>query len=510
MYLIGIDLGTTAVKTVLFNDEGDVIQSVSSEYTTEFPTEGAAEQDPSVWWNATLNTLKKLISEQPQDRRNVAAISVSSQSPTMLPLDKNGKPLKKAMIWMDRRSDDQCKHIEEIVGRERITEITGNRADAYFMLPKLLYFRENEPELFEKTTKFLQVNGYIAYQLSGEFSIDRSSAGLTLLYDIENQNWSEELFSKLDLNASLLGPINEPHDILGKVKKSLSEEIGFKSPPMVVAGTVDGPAAALEAGVVHSKTICDMSGTSSVIQTIVDNQFTHEKLTVLPHVIPNKSLLFGSMSSTGGSLKWFRNQLGFMERAAGDLLQKDAYYIMDKEVENLPTNPTGIIYLPYLMGERSPLWDSKVRSMFFGITASTTRSHLIKAIMEGVAFGLKHNIEVLQSKGLDFNEIRSVGGGSNSDIWNQLKANVSGIPLTLPETSIGAPFGDAVVAGYACGYFSDYAEFIDKKVKVKKEYIPDPRLTEKYHELFEIYKNLYLDNKESFDKLHDIRVRLND
>lgn len=509
MYLIGIDLGTTAVKTVLFDDEGAVINSESREYSTEFPTEGAAEQDPWIWWKATLYSLKALIAEQPLDRRNVAAISVSSQAPTMLPLDINGNPLRKAMIWMDRRSDPQCKQLEDLIGIDRVFQITGNSIDSYFMLPKLLHFRENEPDLFDKTDRISQANGFIAFQLSGVMSFDRSSAGLSLLYDNNKGDWSNEIFSLTGLDKHLVGEINEPHDILGKVKKCLSEEIGFTSPPLVVAGTVDGPAAALESGAIRAHIICDMSGTSSVIQTVVDTSVSHNKLTVLPHILPKKNLLFGSMSSTGGSLKWFRNQFGYMEKIAGEILNRSPYSIMDEQVENLPRKPSCIIYLPYLMGERSPLWDSKVRSMFFGITASTTRSQLIKSIMEGVAFGLKHNIEILQSGGLSFNEIRSVGGGSNSDVWNQLKADVTGIPLLLPTTSIGAPFGDAAVAGYACGCFSSYSEFIDKNVRIKKEYVPDPKVTEQYHKLFMMYKKLYHDNKENFNQLHAIRSHLN-
>lgn len=508
MYLIGIDLGTTAVKTVLFDPEGSVIDVRNHEYPTEYPSVGAAEQDPIAWWEATADSIKSLMAAQPKEKRNVGAISVSSQAPTMLPLDKQGKPLRKAIIWMDRRSDEQCEYLKSTIGGERIFATTGNIVDAYFLLPKLLYFRDTEPELFEQTEQLLQANGYIAYRLSGEYSYDRASAGLSLLYDYRSRTWSDELFNELSLDKGLFGPIRESHEILGRVIPSLSEELGFASPPLVLAGTVDGSAAAIESGTVDPHIVCDTIGTSSVIMAVVDTDVTHDKLAILPHVIPDVNLMFGSMSSTGASLKWFRDEFGQPERIAADLLKASPYALMDSQVEGLGEKPSGLIFLPYLMGERSPLWDSTVRSMFFGITASTTRAEIVKSIMEGVAFGLKHNIEELESKDLTFNEIRAIGGGSNSDVWNQMKADITGIPVTLPTTSIGAPFGDAAICAYALGYISDYREFIDRNVKIKKVYEPRKGVTAMYEELFSLYKRLYLDNKENYERLHQIRLSL--
>jgi len=507
-YLIGIDIGTTAVKSVLFDDEGHLIRSSSREYQTMFLQEGYVEQDPEVLWHETLNTLKELTAESTQAERAVSAIAVSSQAPTLLPLDAAGQPIRNAVIWMDRRSDKQCNELRASIGQDTIFHITGNSPDPYYTLPKLLWYRENEKENFEKTASLLQINGYINFRLTGELSIDRSHAGLTELYDIRRQTWSETLFSALELSTDLFPPIRDPYAVIGRVKHALSEEIGFTKPPLVTAGTVDGTAAALESGTVSPGTVCEMTGTSTVLLSAVAGIATNPHLTFLAHAVNGINLLIGTMSSTGAGLKWFRDEMGLAECNAAKLLCRDPYQIMDEEVEGLPDGPSGLIYLPYLMGERSPIWNSAARAVFFGISAKTKRPHMIKAILEGAALGLLHNIEELRSSSIDISEIRSVGGGSRSAVWNQIKADVTGIPILLPNTATGAPFGDALIAGYAAGCFSDMREAADKQVTIKQTFAPDAHNTALYRELFEIYKDIYLSNRENFQKLQHIRTKL--
>lgn len=507
-YVIGVDVGTTALKTVLFDEFCSLTDAAEMEYPTQHAAEGYAEQHADQWWDAMMRTMQTLSRRNPEAFSKVAAISISSQAPTMLPIDAEGRPLRPAMIWMDRRSERQCDDLRETIGNDLFFRITGNSIDPYYILPMLLWFRENEPELFSRTEKILQVNGYLNYRLTGVCSIDRAHAGLSLLYDLSTGSWSQELTAAAGIPMDLFPPIYDSHEVIGQVTPALSAELGFGSPPLVAAGTVDGPAAALESGTIRQGSVCEMTGTSTVLLSAVEEIKTNKKLSIFPHAIENRYLLFGAMSSTGAGLKWFRNTLGNDEKISAGLLGMSSYQIMDREVEQLPELPTGLLYLPYLAGERSPIWDSDARGVFFGLTSTTTRAQLIKSIMEGGALALKHNLEVLQQSGVSVSEIRSVGGGSKSGVWNQMKADITGVPIHIPKTSIGAPMGDAFIAGFAAGCFSNMAEAVDRTVATEQVFEPNLENYALYLECFELYKVLYLSNTDNFKQLKRLREQI--
>lgn len=507
-FLLGIDLGTTAVKSALFSDEGALVGQASSEYETYYPYENAAEQMPDDWWRATVLTIQDVLQTTRINGGEIASIAVSSQAPTMLPLDKNGRPLYPALIWMDQRADEECTLLREILSEETIFQMTGNTINSYYVLPELLWYKRNKPELYAQTFKILQANGYINVKLTGKYSIDRSHAGLTLLYDIRERQWVENFFEVLELPLELFPPIFECHEIIGEVTKEAAKETGLTPGIKVVAGVVDGTAAALEAGTVSDGHVCEMTGTSTVILAASTNIITDPRLTYLPHAVKDTSLLIGTMSSTGASLKWFRNQLGFGEQTTASILGMDPYDVMNLEAGKIPNRPSGVIFLPYLAGERSPIWDNTARGVLFGLSANTTRAQLIKALMEGAALGLNHNLEVLKEGGVTVTEIRTVGGGAKSDVWNQIKADITNTPILIPETAIGAPFGDVVLAGHGVGIFTDVKDTINQLVKIRKVYEPRARNVSLYQEMFEIYKDLYIHLKPDFKKLHKLRSKL--
>ncbi len=506
-FLLGIDIGTTAVKSAVFSDDGILRGEASAEYETFYPAENAVEQRPEDWWRATVFTIQKVLHSSRVHSRDIAAIGVSSQGPTMLAVDKRGHPLHPALIWMDQRADSACAWLHQTLGEEMIFGVTGNIINSYYVLPELLWFRQNKPEIYADTSKILQANGYINLKLTGQYSIDRSHAGLTLLYDIQQRQWAGNLFQAVDIPPDIFPEIFECHAIIGEVTDTAAKETGLKAGTPVIAGTVDGTAAALEAGVIHDGSVCEMTGTSTVIMAALTDLMTNKRLTFFPHAVQGAFLLVGAMSSSGASLKWFKNQLGLVEQNTSVLLEIDPYDVMNREVERLADGPSGLIFLPYLAGERSPIWDNKARGVFFGLSANTTRGEMIKALFEGTAFGLKHNIDVLTEGGMAVTEIHSVGGGAKSAVWNQIKADITNIPIMVPETAIGAPFGDVVLAGHGIGLFPDLSQTIRKFVTIQEIYEPRSEYVQKYQEMFAIYKNLYIHLQADFANLYHLKQR---
>ena len=504
-FLVGIDIGTTAVKSALLSLDGKVIGQAAMEYQTFYPYENAVEQRPEDWWKGVVMTLRKVLQDTGLDSGEIAAIGVSSQAPTMLPVDKNGNPLHPALIWMDQRSDEACAWLRETPGEETIYQVTGNMPNSYYVLPELLWFKQQKPELYAKTYKILQTNGYVNFKFTGQYSIDRSHAGLTQLYDMRRGQWAEEIFRVAELSPEIFPEIFECHDVIGEVTREAAEETGLKAGTPVIAGMIDGAAASVEGGAVRSGEVCEMTGTSTVLNAVMGEVITDERLTIYPHAVQDTFLLYGAMSSSGASLKWFKGQLGLAEQNTSALLGIDPYEVMNREIETCPDGPSGIIFLPYLCGERAPIWDHKARGVFFGLSTSTTRADMLKSLFEGTAFALKQNVDVLEGKGLSISEIRTVGGGAKSSIWNQLKADITNTPIVIPETSIGAPFGDGVVAGYGVGLFSDLPETIEQLVKIRDVYEPRPQYVQAYQEMFAIYKDLYPHLQEDFARLHHVK-----
>ncbi|GAK60100.1 hypothetical protein U27_07088 [Candidatus Vecturithrix granuli] len=504
-YLLGIDVGTTAVKSAIFSDEGLLIDQASAEYDTYYPYQNAAEQAPDDWWQAVVLTIREILEKTRIQSSDIAAIAVSSQGPTMLAVDRKGLPVHPALIWMDQRADDACAFLRETIGEELIFHTTGNAINSYYVLPELLWLKQKKPDLYAKTYKVLQANGYIVLKLTDQYTFDRSQAGLTLLYDIQTGQWAENLFASLELPLDVFPPVSECSAVIGEVTQTAAKETELKAGTPVIAGMVDATAAALEAGAIRDGTTCEMTGTSTVIMAALTHPITDARLTFFPHSVQDTFLLIGPMSSTGASLKWFKNQLGLAEQNAAALFGIDPYEVMNREVEKLADGPSGIIFLPYLAGERSPIWDNKARGVFFGLSVDTTRAHLIKSLFEGTAFGLKHNLDVFTEGGMTVTEIRSVGGGAKSAVWNQIKADVTNSPILIPETAIGAPFGDIVLAGHGIGLFPDLVQTIRQFIKIRTIYEPRPQHVQGYQEMFAIYKDLYIHLQSDFAKLYDLK-----
>lgn len=499
MYKLGIDLGTTTVKVILFSTGITEVAQSSHEYRgLKFENENWAQQDALGWWEGTCKCIKEVLQESGVSGSEIRAIGVSGQGPTFLLLDKDGEPVWDSIIWMDRRSEGECKEIAEIISNEDIFAITGNNIDASFLASKFLWMKKNQPEEYSRATKLLSTNGYINYKLTGEFSCDRTNAAVSLLYDIHNRCWSKEILNKLDIDENLMAPLFNPEDIVGHVKKDIADQLGLAEGIPVVAGTVDAMAGCVEAGVISGGKVFEATGTSSVFAAAFDEVVTHPCLMSAVGLNETNGLMIGAMSTSGASYQWCRNVISNSER------NEDAYIEMEKIIEDQAKDPTKIIFLPYMAGERSPIWNSDSRGVFFGLSLGTKRAQLYRAVMEGTSFALRDNIEIAKASGVKIDSIHSVGGCCNSEMWLKIKASIINMPIKMPTVNFGAPGGAAMLTMKAIGEYSSIAEAVEDCVKVDKVVYPVEEWVEHYDKMFKIYKSLYNHTTEDFTALANL------
>lgn len=502
--LIGIDIGTTSAKAVVFDPAGTPLAQAGQEYPTHYPQPNWAEQNPEDWWRATCAVLRQLFTQHGIDARAVAGVGVSCQAPTMTAVDRQGRPLAPALIWMDRRSEPQCAWLREQIGEEVITQTNGGRIDPYYLAPKLLWFKEHAADRYGETHQVLQANGYIVRRLCGVFGMDLSHGPITLCFDSKRQNWSEPLLAQMGIDPARLPALQPCGAVVGEVTASAGEATGLASGTPVIAGMTDGTAAAVEAGLVNAGDAVEMTGQSTVLLICSDRSYLGNELIPLGHAVPGKHLVVGALVASGGALRWFRDQLGEVERHEAERLGIDPFERLSQLATQSPPGANRLLFLPYLYGERSPIWDSDARGVFFGLSLATQKADLVRAIMEGAAFGLRHNVEAAATGGFPLARLACVGGGSRSAIWNQIKADVLNRPLHLPAAATGAPLGDAIVAAAAVGLYPSVEDAVVGMVQRGAIYQPQPAVARRYDALYPVYRGLYPALKESFQKLADI------
>ena len=359
------------------------------------------EQEPEDWWQATCKAIREALEKVEHGPEKVLGLAVSSQAPTLLPLDNSGRPMRPAIIWMDRRAEAETVRLTELLGADEIYRITGNRPDAFYLAPRLLWLRNHEPEILKRTWKFAQVNGYINFRLTGRLTVDPAHAVLMQMRNRATREWSEELCSACGVDPSQFPEIIEGHKIQGEVGVEAAEATGLKAGTPVMAGIVDSPAAALEAGVTAPGIAVEMTGTSTVVIIPNDRGVTEPALIAMPHALPGIHLLLGAMVSSGGCLRWFRDQFGQPADPSASNDRADSYDLLTRPAEEIEPGSAGVIFLPYMMGERSPLWHTNARGVFFGLSLATPKAALVRAILEGAAFALRHNVEVAARAGAE-------------------------------------------------------------------------------------------------------------
>jgi xylulokinase len=502
--LLGIDVGTSSVKAVLVEPRGTVRAVGHAEYPLHHIRPAWVEQDPEDWWRGTCQAVREALAKVLQGAERVLGLAVSCQAPTLLALDRSGRPLRPAMIWMDRRAEAEIVRLAEQMGADQIYRVTGNRPDAFYVAARLLWLREHEPDVLKQTWQFAQVNGYINYRLTGRLTLDPAHAVLLQMRDYHKEEWSAALCDACGVKPSQFPEVVPAHCPQGEVTVQAAEATGLRAGTPVMAGTVDSASAALEVGVVEPGIAAEMTGTSTVVIIPNDRGLTEPALIAMPHALPGIHLLLGAMVASGGCLRWFRDQFGQPEMQAAAESKTDAFDLLTREAAKIEPGSGGLIFLPYMMGERSPLWHTNARGVFFGLTLATPKAAMVRAILEGTAFALRHNMEVAMRVGAEIREVRSVGGCSRSDLWNQIKADVLGRPLLLPQVSVGSPFGCAVLAGMGVGVFPDVRKSLLEMVQLTRRFEPNPANQERYTRSYQVYRDIYEHLKVDFDHLASI------
>jgi xylulokinase len=507
-FVIGVDVGTTAVKAVLLDRELQLLaESASHEHPTVYPPGHAAgaEQDPDDWWRGAATAIREVLALAGAARGQVAAVAVSSQSPCVVLLDRGGRPVRPALIWMDRRADPLCR--DRAAHDAAVRARAGNAIDPYYAAPKLAWLLRHEPESARRARRFLLANGYVAFRLTGAHSIDSGNAGLTLLAGAPEVRWEPELLELWGIPAEWLPPIVHPTEVVGRVTADGAQATGLLEGTPVVAGLVDAVAASLEAGLAGEGEVCDMTGQSTCINAAVPAAALAQGIgafTTCAYPVPGLFLLVGTMVATGGILRWFRDQLGALA-TRGDLpdagLQAqvleavtrggERFSALDRLAATAPPGSNGLVLLPYFLGERSPIWDSDARGVLLGLSMATTRADVVRAILEGTAYGLHHNLEEMRALGLRFPALKVVGGGAQGRTWNQIKADVTGLAVEIPAEARGATVGSALAAAAGAGLIPGLAEGVRRRYRAGLVIAPDPGRHALYQGYYGLYRQAY-------------------
>lgn len=505
-YLLGIDLGTSATKTVLFDTCGRAICSASREYPLYQPQNGWAEQDPYDWWNATIETTREVIAKTKIDSKEIKGIGISGQMHGLVMLDKNGEVLRKSIIWCDGRTTDECKEITETIGQKRLIEITANPALTGFTAGKILWVRKNEPEIYERCAHILLPKDYIRYKLCNVFATEVSDASGMNLLDVKNRCWSDEVLKKLDISKDMLGKMYESCEITGKVTDKASKLTGLYEGIPVVGGAGDNAAAAIGTGIVEKGNAFTTIGTSGVVFAHTDNVTIdlEGRVHTFCSAVKGCWTVMSCTLAAGLSLKWFRDQFCESEISTANAMDVDPYYLIDKEAEKSPIGANRLIFLPYLMGERSPILDEKARGAFIGLSAIHKKRDMIRAVLEGVIFAQKDCLDVFDEMNINPDKMIACGGGAASPLWKQIMADVYDCHVYTVDNKEGPALGVAILAGVGVGIYSDVQSACKQILKMKDKSEPIRENTDKYAQIYNIYKQLYPALKEPYKALSKI------
>lgn len=490
MYYIGIDLGTSAVKLLLLSSDGTIEKITSREYPLSFPKPGWSEQNPYDWFRQTMDGLKELLSDC--DRSQVAGISFGGQMHGLVSLDENGEVIRPAILWNDSRTTEECDYLNNVIGKEKLSEYTANISFTGFTAPKVLWLKKNEPENYSKIAKLLLPKDYLCYRLTGKFATDVSDASGTLYFDVKNRQWSEEMCEILGIKEEWLPKVYESYEAVGTLLPEIAKELGVPETVKVAAGAGDNATAAVGTGTVGDGA-CNISlGTSGTL-FISSAKFGVDENNALhsfAHADGSYHLM-GCMLSAASCNKWWMDEIIGTKDYAGE----------QEAIAKLGENH--VYFLPYLMGERSPHNDPLARGTFTGLTMDSTRADMTQAVLEGVAFALRDSFEVAKKLGIDVKCSKICGGGAKSPLWKKMVANILNITLEVPEIEEGPSMGGAMLAAVACGEFEDVKEVAEKMVKVKERIEPEPELVLKYEKQYQKFKKIYPALKPVFNEWED-------
>jgi xylulokinase len=493
MKLLGIDVGTGGTRAVVLDEAGSVIASATAEHAAfASPQTGWAEQDPRDWWRATTQAVRGVLSQPGVSADEVAGVGFSGQMHGAVLLDDGEEVLRPALIWCDQRTDAQCKTITSRIGSSRLIELTANPALTNFTLTKLLWVRDHEPELWSRFRYFLLPKDYVRLHLTRERATDVADASGTLLLDVANRRWSDAMLDALEINKSCLPALFESSEVTGHVSVEGAAETGLREGTPVVAGAGDQAAGAVGMGIVQPGAVSATIGTSGVVFAATSRPALDKggRVHTFCHAIPGRWHVMGVTQAAGLSLRWFRDRFG-LGCNGSSMHDGDPYDLLCKEAASAPPGSDGVLWAPYLMGERTPHLDPEARAALVGLAASHTRAHALRAILEGVAFSLRDTLTIFAEMKVPVESIRLGGGGARGSLWRQIQADIYGREVEILTAEEGAAYGAALLAGVGVGAWSSVDEACAQSVRVAERVAPDASRTALMNKRYSAYRALY-------------------
>ena len=509
--LIGIDIGSTNVKTVLFDKNCNVLASETQEYTTIIPKPSWTEYNPEEWWDCVKNTLKRAISKTQLDPNRIAGIGLSSLGCCPVPMDENGRVVYNGIPWSDQRAQDEVNFLIDNC-KDMIFEACKNIPTTMNAIPHLMWIKNNEPQIYKRIYKFSEPSGFLAQRFTGEYTLDFSFASsLDFGFDLKTLDWSEELIKAMGLDIEKYPRAHPNKECLGYVNAKAAKETGIVEDIPVFAGGPDFTPGALAAGALFSGQGYYSMGSGANMITLTDNQAVASPylISIIHAKGPQLRMLDGVQGSIGYSMRWFRDNFAGLEQISSSVLENNisAFELMNMEAIKTKPGAGGLIYIPYLFGKFHPILNPSAKGVFFGVSPTTTRAHMIRAIMEGCSYDMYQSLKSSLNMGLNVDEIIATGGPSKSNMWCQIMADITNRKIKTVTAPEAAPFGDAILAGVGTGLFADFEDFLDRAIKVDRVFEPNEKNHSIYEELFALYEDIYENTLKDFDRLLELQLR---
>jgi xylulokinase len=502
--LLGLDIGTSGVKSILINEMGETLASAFADYPLSTPKPNWVEQDPLDWWNATVKVIQKIISSPIISLNQLAGIGLSGQMHSLVILGKNNAVLRPAILWSDTRTDEECAEINRTFDIELLKRTVANPAIEGFTLPKILWVRKHEPDVFNKIARVLLPKDHIRYKLTGEFAMEVSDASGTLMFDVWKRKWSGELLQKLNLPETWLPAVFDSVDVCGRILPEVSKLTGLPVGLPVVGGGADNTCGAVGTGVISEGQVLASIGTSGVVFAPTRTPKVEKEMRVhtFCHSVPQCWYAMGVMLMAGGALRWYKDTFAGEEIEKARVANKDVYDLITVEAETIDAGSEGLFFQPYLAGERTPHRSASARAAFIGATLRHTKAHFSRAVIEGITFGMRDSLEIIKSLGITIDQIRLTGGGAKNKFWRQLQANIYGTEIALVNSSEGPAFGAALLAGAGTGVFASIGQAVEQTIRITERIEPDLTLSERYSDYYRIYSKIFPNLKDSYTTIH--------
>ncbi len=506
-YIITVDVGTSSTKTSLWTEAGQLLAHASSPYNLHRPEPLWAEIDGDVWWRAVCETIRTALAKGGVDPASIAGIGVDAVGWTLIPVDGAGNPLHPAVIWLDRRAEQETNWLKSLPEADSLMNLNANPLDAAYITPKLIWLRRNHPGIFDLAYKFLEATGFIVSRFTGEFICDFTQAYGYHFFDIRNEKWDQQAAQVIGIPMEKMPRLTRSTEVVGAVTEKAAEQTGLKPGTPVIAGCLDAAAGALGSGVVKAGQTNEQGGQAGGVGISLDHVLVEPRLIFSHHVIPGQYLLQAGTVG-GGSLSWFRDQLGHPEVNAGNLIGQSPFELFSKQAARSKPGANGLIFLPYMAGERTPLWSSIVRGVFFGLTYNTTRADILRAIMEGCAFAVYDNLQIAEEHGVRVDEYLGSGGAVQSAVWCQIKADIYGKPFIVAQLADGNEGGHSLglfaMTAYGIGLHKDIGVCVSDLLSIRKVFEPAVKNHNLYQELFGVYRSLSRKLMDDFARLDSI------